>query len=248
MKTLKINYAVCALLFALSIVSCSKDCIDSNDTSIVSETLDFNSFNAIETNGSIDVNLIQGDHFEVIAHGKQSVVDQLKKDSKIEGNTFLIQTKNVCFNSNIEVDITLPEFVALQINGSGDIKTIGNFDSVNDLDLRINGSGNIKVQNLRLSNESPQNNTTIDVDGSGDIELIGDAKKTTLKIDGSGKFNGFEYYSSEADITVNGSGDCELFVSNKLDVEINGSGNICYQGNPSVDSKINGSGRVNDCN
>jgi len=248
MKTLKINYTACIFLFVLSIVSCSKDCIDSSDETIVSETLDFRDFNAIETNGAIHVNLIEGDHFNVIAHAKQGVIDQLNAESKIEDNTFIIQTKNICFTSTVNIDITLPEFVALHIRGSGDIVTVGNFSRVNDLDLKITGSGNINLENLRLSNEVPQNNTTIDIDGSGDIQLIGAAKKTTLKIDGSGKFIGFEYVNSEVDITVNGSGDCELFANDKLDITINGSGEICYKGNPSISSKINGSGRVNDCN
>ena len=52
----------------------------------------------------------------------------------------------------------------------------------------------------------------------------------------------------KADVTISGSGDAEVTVSDDLDVKITGSGDVYYKGNPDLDVNITGSGEVINAN
>ena len=71
---------------------------------------------------------------------------------------------------------------------------------------------------------------TSSIEGSGDIELTGRADEHTLEIDGSGNFDGQDFETERARVSISGSGDVEVFVTGELDAEISGSGEIRYTG------------------
>ena len=89
-------------------------------------------------------------------------------------------------------------------------------------------------------------NLSLNISGSGNITGNGEVETLVVKINGSGNLMSKEIKSKSATITINGSGDAEVFASDSISAKINGSGNIEYFGNPeNVDSIINGSGDIN---
>ena len=50
--------------------------------------------------------------------------------------------------------------------------------------------------------------------------------------------------AKRAKVTVNGSGDATVNVSEELDVRISGSGDVSYIGSPKIKSQVSGSGSV----
>ena len=54
-----------------------------------------------------------------------------------------------------------------------------------------------------------------------------------------------ELKSKSTKVTINGSGDAEIWASESLSAVINGSGDINYYGDPiNITSEVNGSGNI----
>jgi len=82
------------------------------------------------------------------------------------------------------------------------------------------------------------------ISGSGGIALKGKAQNFEGFISGSGHIDAFGLVSTEAQVTISGSGNCEVNVADFLQVTSTGSGNVYYSGSPRINSRINGSGDV----
>jgi DUF4097 and DUF4098 domain-containing protein YvlB len=86
---------------------------------------------------------------------------------------------------------------------------------------------------------------TIKVNNSGDVTLAGATESITITTSGSGKVFAEELETAEADVTINGSGDTNLWVTKAMTVSISGSGEVRYWGAPKVELKNNsGSGEL----
>ena len=80
--------------------------------------------------------------------------------------------------------------------------------------------------------------------GSGNYDLKGKVKSQTITISGVGNYTAGDLESSQAEVTVSGSGNVTLWVSEKLDIRVAGFGNVNYYGQPSVAQSITGGGGV----
>lgn len=129
----------------------------------------------------------------------------------------------------------------LKIEGSGLI-SITNAYNINSLNAVIEGSGNIQISNLHTHNINSE------ISGSGNITITGIADSQAIKIDGSGNYYGIVCESKTADITISGSGNCEVYVHDHLTAKISGSGDINYKGNPTLNTSISGSGHIKNVN
>ena len=110
--------------------------------------------------------------------------------------------------------------------------------TADSLDVGVAGSGdiNMEVDTDRLG-------TTIS--GSGEAVLRGRADVHTAIISGSGDIQGYELATKESKITILGSGESQITVSDTLDVTISGSGDVYYKGSPeNIKQAIAGSGKL----
>ena len=82
--------------------------------------------------------------------------------------------------------------------------------------------------------------------GSGNIHVTQFDNQPELEINiyGSGSFMGYPIQVADCRIRIEGSGECEVNVTEKLDVAIKGSGNIYYKGHPRITTDIKGSGTL----
>lgn len=108
----------------------------------------------------------------------------------------------------------------------------------------INGIKNSGVGTVSIFDIDTQDNFDINNSGSGNINMEGSAKSLTLKNEGSGRINGFQFAVDNCNVNIIGSGDCKINCTNNLYVRIEGSGNVYYKGNPTIDVDISGSGQV----
>lgn len=166
---------------------------------------------------------------------ESNILDLIQLD--ISGETLRIESER-CYSANIQPVVYVPvrNIEVIKVNGSGNITGKGKMKG-NDVSLQVNGSGSIDL-NLETVNLSSQ------VNGSGDIDLTGSAQKHKIMVNGSGNLNTFDFITGRTSITVNGSGDCRITASGELDVKVRGSGNVYYKGTPTVNSNITGSGSV----
>jgi hypothetical protein len=81
--------------------------------------------------------------------------------------------------------------------------------------------------------------------GSSKVDIAsGSADNFEAVILGSANIHAFGFTAKDARITIEGSGDAKLSVTEKLYARITGSGTVYYKGNASVTSDITGSGKV----
>jgi hypothetical protein len=82
--------------------------------------------------------------------------------------------------------------------------------------------------------------------GSGNIYItqFNDQPELDINLYGSGSFMGYPLKVADCRIRIEGSGECEVNVTDKLDAAIKGSGNIYYKGHPRITTDIKGSGTL----
>ncbi|MGB3911641.1 MAG: DUF2807 domain-containing protein [Pseudolysinimonas sp.] len=82
------------------------------------------------------------------------------------------------------------------------------------------------------------------IEGAGDIELAGVANWIAVDIDGSGDVDTGSLEVRDAVVSISGSGEVDLHVTDTLVVDISGSGTVNHRGGATVESDMSGSGDV----
>ncbi|MDB5250044.1 MAG: hypothetical protein JWQ40_4438 [Segetibacter sp.] len=144
---------------------------------------------------------------------------------------------NINTGKSIKVYITTPTLRGVSVDGSGNLKGSGSFSSVDNMSLNVSGSGNINLQVNAPKVESA-------ISGSGNLHVAGETRDVEVHISGSGNYDGPDLKAENASVSIAGSGDAHLFADVNLKASIAGSGNVKYKGNASVEQSIAGSGSV----
>ena len=85
---------------------------------------------------------------------------------------------------------------------------------------------------------------TVQLSGSGDIDLTGTTDAQSVALDGSGSYLGSQLTSRTSDVRIAGSGNARVHAASQLTAEITGSGSIRYTGDPTLSTRITGNGTV----
>lgn len=203
---------------------------------IVKRTLDLENFEGIVIQNSANVFLRQGESQEVEIEGQENIVRNL--DTEVSGGVWRIRNKRRVWRmQKININITIPEINYIKIAGSGSVKTLNNFENLNDIELRIGGSGNI---NIDIEAKDVQGR----IGGSGSIILSGTARRIDFGVQGSGDISAENLKARFGKARIGGSGSISTHVTENLDARIGGSGNISYRGKPKVNSSVSGSGSI----
>jgi hypothetical protein len=133
---------------------------------------------------------------------------------------------------NITCHWSEAESVWMESDGTGNIKARGN---CMDLLAETDGTGDIDFAGITAY-------SSLTVDGTGDCYYSGSCSSQKVKLNGTGDYYGMDFLSAEAEVTINGSGNAELAVSERLRAEINGSGDIICSGTPELNLQTNGTG------
>lgn len=215
---MKKGLSIAVISTMLSLLSCSKERISGNGSTIT-ETRNISNFTAISATGSTNVYINQGIAYKVEVKGYSNLL--LYYDTRLVNNTLQVGYKqNVNIkNDNIEVFITLPVLNGLALSGSGSITTTGAFAGNTDFNADVSGSGNIHFSS-------------------------GTTQNFYSKVDGSGSINMLNMVAAKVDAAITGSGKTEITASNQLKVKIIGSGKLYYRGTPAITTSITGSGTV----
>lgn len=205
---------------------------------IKSENRNISEARKIKVSGDMDVYIEQGPT-SVKVEGDDNVLQYI--ETVLNDNWLEIRTRdNIHLNTSkpVKVYVTTPEITDLKVSGSGNIKSNPQFSTDNNTSFSISGSGDITA-----AIHAPKVETNIS--GSGNLHISGETKNVEIHISGSGNYDGPGLKAENANVSIAGSGDAELFADNKLKASVAGSGNVKYRGNATVDSHIAGSGSVN---
>lgn len=211
------------------------------DGNITTSQRSITGFAGVETRGSIDIEVSQGD-YKVTVEADQNMIPYILTDVH-DGN--LVVSLKDDFNSysftSAKVIISAPALHIFHTSGSGNITGRGKIADTNKVDVGIGGSGNID-----LDINSPAVNA--EIGGSGNITLKGETRDFVSQTNGSGNTEAYDLKAETVKVSIYGSGNTNVSASLKLTAEIFGSGNVNYKGNPQINSSSHGSGSVSSAN
>lgn len=118
----------------------------------------------------------------------------------------------------------------------GELKVVIHTDKLNRAALK--GAGDLEVTGVKAETFAAT------LEGSGELEIDGEAKTIAVTLGGSGDIDADELTSASAVVTLSGSGDIDVTASENLVATINGSGTIKYRGDCKVQTIVNGTGTV----
>jgi len=224
------------ILCSLGMVSCKK-ITDAGPVVTIERSL--SGFTQIESKGSFNVFVTQGNDYKVVLEGGENILNVI--ETNVKNEELVIKLKNgrvISDNAEVNVYITMPEIRKLETSGSGDIKMQNNLIT-SDVNLKVSGSGSIHVPYMEADELEAK------ISGSGRIDVDGGTVyREQLNIKGSGDMDMFDLVATKSKIQISGSGSVYVHVTDELDVEISGSGNVHYKGDPTVETSISGSGRL----
>lgn len=203
---------------------------------VITKTLDLDAFDGFNLAISGNVILQPGSTQKVEVKAKANIIDNLRTEVK-KGFWDIGFNQNVSYKEEITIFITLPTLSKVSITGSGNITTQGQFVGLSKLEVTVTGSGDLQLN-------ADADALSCAISGSGDIAYAGTVPDFRGVISGSGDISGYELETERAQMSISGSGDCKLSVSQNLEASIVGSGDIYYKGNATVQSAITGSGDV----
>ena len=173
---------------------------------------DLKGFERIEQLGSLDVKYQQADSFSVRVEAPVKVLDDV--ETYVAGNKLVVRMKGegniinlgVSDADDVTVFVTSPDFLGIELKGSGDFESSGLVDTDN-LDITLNGSGDIKFDDIICDR------INVSLVGSGDVDV------KNVKTQWAG-------------VQVVGSGDVKMRLDDSGAVEANltGSGDITLSG------------------
>lgn len=185
-------------------------------------------FERIEVNNSIYVHYEQGNEIGVKVSGDKDEIENVLTES--DGETLKIELKNKSFvfgikmNHQIDVYVTSPDILSVNMYGSGDFEAAKQIDTDN-LYVTLNGSGDMTFNDIicdkfkgELLGSGDMNfkkivsrNTDFNVTGSGDMKAkTFDVTKTTISLVGSGDIDIYFNKCGSVSSNLTGSGDITL--------------------------------------
>ncbi|CAM4300834.1 head GIN domain-containing protein [Gillisia limnaea] len=207
---------------------------------MVTQNRKVSNYDKVTLVGSMDVELISGKEGALKIEAESNLQEYITTEVS-NGVLKISVEKGVSLspsgNRGIKVIVPFEEIEGVSITGSGDII---NLDQIKDrsFETRLTGSGNLKLNlNVRDLNSA--------ITGSGNTQLKGTAENFSCTVTGSGDFEAFDLRTTNAEVSISGSGDVDVTVTESLKARVSGSGDIQYNGNPKKqDFKTSGSGSI----
>ncbi len=229
-----------ALAVLLTIGSCKKKttCVDGNGD-FTMETRQIGDFERIVSNGAFNITFSQASSTRVDVFAESNILPLIQ--TAVSDRTFIVEVKDDdCYNTTQPVEITLTSPVLESVTLSGSETFNANNLKLDVLNYETDGSAT--VNSLLDVNE-----LTVSLNGSGDFNLAGSAKRGRFGIPGSGMIYASAFVTDSCEVIISGSGDAHVYVTKYLKATISGSGSVYYKGNPGeIISDITGSGELVD--
>jgi putative autotransporter adhesin-like protein len=186
----------------------------------VTQTRTVEPFQRIEVSGSVNVDVVPGDSSDVVVTAGEHVIDRVSTDSSHGVLHVSIRDHGIVIGpdpyDDTHVQVSADSLQGVRVVGSSDLKL-----------------GHVDADEL-----------TIEVKGSGDIEAAGTVGNLIATIQGSGDAELTDLEARTGRVSVQGSGDAHVNVSDQLDVTVQGSGDVSYVGRPRLSQSVAGSGDV----
>ncbi|WP_103068517.1 head GIN domain-containing protein [Aquimarina sediminis] len=197
-------------------------------------------YDQIKVKGSLDVSLISGTEGKISIEGESNLIEYIITD--VENDILRIYVKKgyylkPSYGKKLIITVPFEDLSQVTLSGSGDVYSS---DTIKASSFKTGVSGSGDVQ-LVVNAKSIWGQVT----GSGDLAIKGATESFNGNVSGSGDLSAYDLKAKNVTATVSGSGDIEVMATSYLKARVSGSGDIFYKGNPEKeDKKVSGSGDI----
>lgn len=179
------------------------------------EKRDLAAFNAIETSGA----------FEVAVNCQKPASFEIEADDNLlalvqtevrDGVLHVSTTKGYSSSGGIVLRIAVPDLASIKSTGAGKFNVAG------------------------VKNDAFEIRST----GAATVVASGQSKSVKISSTGAGTIDAHNLRASDADVSVTGAANVDVYATDELDVTVSGAGRVTYNGNPKVNKKVSGAGQV----
>lgn len=186
---------------------------------LATRTFEVDDFDAIRIDGVATVEVTIADEYSCELTTDDNLLDYAVVE--VRRGTLVLDLDddvgNIDTDEGFRYKISMPRFVALRVDGVGNLEAEG------------------------LENEHFE----LKVDGVGNVELAGTVDRLEVEMDGVGEADLRDLEAKEAHVDVDGVGSVICNVTESLDARVDGMGNIKYYGDPpQVRESVDGFGKV----
>lgn len=261
----KIYFSIIALIFSSSILLAQKAEKIKGSKVVTTSTKEIKSFNAIEVEDNLEINLEKGDKNEIKIEADDNLHDiiNLNVQDEIliistskEAQNFKKLAVKVTYTNDLNLVTTKDESVvnAIQeiILDNITFKTLNksklflnvnaaNFilqaDDKSKIELNLKGDNTFIELSKNTSLKALINSTNLKCDlyQKATATLEGDANNTTLRLDNSTELNARNFNSKNTDVSIEGSASCSLLVENSIVIDATDKTKIELYGNPKIE-------------
>lgn len=261
----KIYFSIIALIFSSSILLAQKAEKIKGSKVVTTSTKETKSFNAIEVEDNLEINLEKGDKNEIKIEADDNLHDII--NFNVQDEILIISTSKdaqnfkklavkVTYTNDLNLVTTKDESVvnAIQVIILDNItfKTLNksklflnvnaaNFilqaDDKSKIELNLKGDNTFIELSKNTSLKALINSTNLKCDlyQKATATLEGDANNTTLRLDNSAELTARNFNSKNTDISIEGSASCSLLAENTIVIDATDKTEIELYGSPKIE-------------
>lgn len=228
------------VLLSVFFVSCKENVIRGEGEKVV-EQRKVSAFNKISIDLASDATIVVGKDYGLQLNAQGNLHEHIK--TEVVNKTLKIHHRGMVMTSEgIDLVITVPSLIGLDINGAADANIEGDVKA-DIFKLAVRGTSDVDIDEMHV------NKLDVKISGASDLAVnSGYAAIAGYKITGTGTIEAPRLRSKKVVARISGAGEMSLHVIDSLDARITGTGEINYTGHPQVTSKVTGAGYVNDKN
>lgn len=208
---------------------------DAAAASTVSEELSIADVDEVEVNGVGTLIITQGETEELTITAEADILPKIKT-AVSKGRLTIEPEDSFTTSEEITYELTIKDLRAIIVEGSAEAEAEA--FATEELTLEAGGSGTITLTELEVDK------LEVTIEGSATVEVAGTATEQRVEVEGSGTYEAEELESRDAIVSVDGSGEATVQVSDTLEAEAGGAGTIAYAGDPTVEATTSGAGEV----
>jgi hypothetical protein len=203
----------------------------------ISEVRNVSDFDSIRLSGIGTLVITQGNRESLEITAEDNIIEYLQ--SKVVGKNLRLDIRdfiNLDPTEDITYKVTVVDLEKIDISGLGDLE----IESLQTsrLHIDISGSGDADLNDLMV------NDLFIDISGLGNVKVSGETETQRVNLSGAGFYNAENLTTSEAKVSISGTGKAVVWVQDNLDIELSGLGDFKYYGSPNLKTDISGLGTV----
>lgn len=207
------------------------------------EKRDVSGFNALVFKGMGRVDLVQGDHEELVIEAQPEIRSRIQ--TTVENGTLVIDYNEdwkdwtgfrTLSGDKIRFRLMMREITSLSLAG------VGSLDSARveapALSLAISGPGLMTIGTLKA------NRLDASLAGVGSLDVAGSVDEVNITLSGAGSYKAGRLESVKTDIRLSGVGTATVWAKEELNASISGAGVIEYYGSPRISQSNSGLGML----